>query len=141
MHTGLVVGRVGSCSTVNDTECTDAVRVHGLATAIYERIVGVSVGVGSVCRRVWAGGVSAGVTVAVRVGHARGEGGGHLAVGARSGVAPASVTAVVFGHGQSTDSRKGRIVVGVEAILLDFFPAFVLGALALLAFAPEEDAG
>lgn len=140
MHTGLVVGRVGGGSTVDNTEGADTVRVHGLATAVYKRVVGVSVRVGTVCGRMWAG-VSAGVAVAVRVGHARGEGGGHLAVGAGGGVAPASVTAVVFGHGQSTNRRKGGVVVRVEAILLDFFPAFVLGALALLAFAPEEDAG
>ena len=31
-------------------------------------------------------------------------------------------------------------MVGIEAILLDLFPTFVLGTLALLAFAPEEDA-
>jgi hypothetical protein len=31
-------------------------------------------------------------------------------------------------------------VIGVEAILLDLFAAFVLGALALLTFPPKEDA-
>lgn len=104
MYTGLVVGRVGCCSAVDNTKRADAVRVHGLATTVYERVVRVSVGVGTVCGRVWAG-VATRVAVAVRVGHARGEGGRHLAVRAGGSVAPASVTAVVFGHLQSADSR------------------------------------
>ena len=98
MYTSLVVGGVGCCSTVDDAEHTDTVRVHGLATPVYKRVVGVSVGVGTICGGVGVG-VSTRVAVAVRVGHARCEGGGHFAVGAGGGVSPAPVTAVVFGHG------------------------------------------
>lgn len=88
--------------------------------------------------RIWAL-VSSRVAVAVRVGHAGGEGSGGLAVGAGGRVAPASVAAVVLGHGQS-DGRQRWVVVGVEAILFHLLPALVLGRLALLAFPPEEQA-
>jgi len=64
VYPSLVVGGVGRCSAIDNTESTDTVRVHGLATAVYKRIVGVSVRVGAVGGRVWAG-VAAGIAVAV----------------------------------------------------------------------------
>lgn len=81
--------------------------------------------------------VAAGVAVAIRVGHTAGEGGGSLAVRAGCGVAPSSVAARVFGHLRShSDCRQGWVVVGVEAVFLNFLPSLLLVVLARLAFPP-----
>lgn len=139
MDTDLVLGRVGSSSAIGNTEGANAIRIHCLAAAVHQWVVGVGVRVDSVCGRVGTG-ISAGVAVAVRVRHARGERRGHFTVGAGRGVAPSSVSALVLGHGQTTDGGQGWVVVGVEAILLHLFPALVFCALALLALSPEKDA-
>jgi hypothetical protein len=130
----LVRDRVG-CST----ERSDAVRVQCLAAAVHKRVVGGGVRVTSLSGRIGAL-VSAGIAVAVRVGHTAGECGRSLAARAGSRVAPAPVAARVFRHlGLHADCRQCRVVVGVVAILLDLFPALVLVVLLLLASPPEQD--
>lgn len=74
MHTSLVVGRIGGSSAIDDTQSANAIRVHGLATAIHQGIAGVNVRVGAVG---WGVGVrvTSRVAVAIGVGHARSQGG------------------------------------------------------------------
>jgi hypothetical protein len=87
-------------------------------------------------------GVDVGVAVAVRVGHAAVKGGRSLAAGAGGGVAPSPVSALVLGHFRlHADGREGRVLVGVESILLNFFPARLLCTLLRLALPPEPESG
>lgn len=80
------------------------------------------------------------VAVAVRVGHAAGQGGGGLAAGAGSSVAPASVSALVLGHLRlHADGRQRRVLVRVVAILFHLFPARFLCILPRLALPPKPD--
>lgn len=138
MNATLIMCRIGSSSTIDNTEGADAVRVHGLATTIHQWVVRVAIRVSAVGGRI--GCIAARVAVAVRVGHAAGQSRRCLAVGARRGVAPATVSTVILSHGEATDGWKGRIVIGIVAILLDLLSALILVALALLALSPEEDA-
>lgn len=143
MDAGSVLGRVCSDSTIDDAQSANAVRVEGFAAAVEEGLVGVCIRICALCRGVGNRAVvvvAAGVAVAVRVRHARGQGSRSLAIGARGRIAPASVAAIVFGHGEPADSGERGVVIGVEAVFLDFLSALVLGRLALLALAPEEEA-
>ena len=82
------------------------------------------------------------IGVAVRIGHSTCERRGCFAVRARRRVSPSSVSALILAHLLGyAHSRERRIVVGVEAILLDFFPAGFFGVLALFALPPEKNSG
>jgi len=74
------------------------------------------------------------------VRHARCQSRRSLAARGRCGVTPAAVTRAIFGHLRGdADGRKCWVMVGVEAVLLDFLATLVLVVLALLAFPPEEE--
>lgn len=133
MYTGLIVGGGRS------TESCNAIGIHSLAAAVHKRVVGIDVGVGTMCGRAWAG-VATGVAVAVRVGHSAGQGSRCFAIGAGGGVAPASVAARVLCHlSLHAHSWKCRVMVGIEAVFFHLLPALVLVALSLLVLSPEED--
>ena len=134
---------MGACYRCG-AESAEIITADGFASS-HEVVAAVAIG------EVWVVGTAGLITsrVAARVTQlagrvSAGEGGRSLAVGHGS-VAPATVAVVVIlGHFRGTisgDDRKGGIVVGIVAVLLDFLSAFLLCVLVLLALPPQEQTG